>query len=158
MRVRALDTVNGVYIRLREPCELGPGDQFLLGKELMRFEPVKPEDRDPPHLVEHGVRLLGSAQREVWGRLREITGAGTTRNVYHLSRPDLVLGREEGDVVFPDDEFMSRRHAVVHRDGSRARLEDMNSSNGTYLRLRGEHRLVAGDVLRMGDQLLRFEP
>ena len=68
-----------------------------------------------------------------------------------------MLGREEGDVTFPDDEFMSRRHAAVKRTGPRARLEDLNSSNGTFLRLRGDREVKAGDVLRLGDQLLRLE-
>jgi pSer/pThr/pTyr-binding forkhead associated (FHA) protein len=162
VKVRPIDTVNGVYLRLRAAVEIGPGDQILVGKEVLRFEPLALEERDPPSLVEHGVRIFGSVQREAWGRLRQLTGAGTTRDVWHLTRPELVLGREEGDVTFPDDEYLSRRHATVRRipqgQGSRtARLEDLGSSNGTFLRLRGEHELKTGDVLRLGDQLLRFE-
>ena len=106
-------------------CELSPGDSFLVGKELLRYEPLSAEERDLPALVEHGVRIFGSAPREAWGRLRQLTIAGTTRDVWHLTRPELVLGREEGDVTFPDDEFMSRRHAAVKRVGSKARLEDL---------------------------------
>ncbi len=157
VRVRPIDTVNGVYLRVRGGVDLAPGDQILIGKEVLRYEPLAIEERDPPSLVEHGVRLFGSAQREAWGRLRQITGAGTARDVWHLVRPELVLGREEGDVTFPDDEYMSRRHAAVKRNGQKARLEDLGSSNGTFIRLRGEHALTSGDVLRLGDQLLRFE-
>jgi pSer/pThr/pTyr-binding forkhead associated (FHA) protein len=155
--VRPLDHVNGVYLRIHGSCDLQPGDEFLVGKELLRYEVLAPEERDPPSLVEHGVRLFGSAPREAWGRLRQLTIAGTTRDVWHLVRPELVVGREEGDVTFPDDEFMSRRHAAVKRAGTRARLEDLNSSNGTFVRIRGDRELAAGDVLRMGDQLLRLE-
>lgn len=158
VRIRPLDLVNGVFIRLRDPHELQPGDVFYVGKELLRFEALSPEERDPPSLVEQGVRLFGSAPRESWGRLRQITCAGTSRDMWYLSRPEVVLGREEGDITFPDDEFMSRRHAVLSRAGNRARLVDQNSSNGTYLRLRGDRELRPSDVLRMGDQLLRFEP
>jgi pSer/pThr/pTyr-binding forkhead associated (FHA) protein len=158
VRVRPLDTVNGVFLRLRDPHDLQPGDIIYIGKELVRFESLAQEERDPPSLVEHGVRLFGSAPRESWARLRQLTCAGTTRDLWYLSRPEIVLGREEGDITFPDDEFMSRRHAVVARSGNRARLIDQNSSNGTYLRLRGDRELRPSDVLRMGDQLLRFEP
>jgi pSer/pThr/pTyr-binding forkhead associated (FHA) protein len=154
--LRPLDTVNGVYIRITS-CDLQPGDMFLVGKEVLRFEPVPAEERDPPALVEHGVRIFGSSPREAWGRLRQLTVAGTTRDVWHLVRPELVLGREEGDVTFPDDEFMSRRHAAVRRQGPRAKLEDLNSSNGTFVRVRSDRELKSGDVLRMGDQLLRLE-
>jgi pSer/pThr/pTyr-binding forkhead associated (FHA) protein len=155
--LRPLDIVNGVFLRVQS-CELSPGDSFLVGKELLRYEPLAPEERDPPSLVEHGVRLFGSAPREAWGRLRQLTIAGTTRDVWHLTRPELVLGREEGDVTFPDDEFMSRRHAAVKRVGSKARLEDLGSSNGTFVRIKGDRELKAGDLLRAGDQLLRYEP
>jgi pSer/pThr/pTyr-binding forkhead associated (FHA) protein len=161
VRVRALDTVNGVYVRVRGAVDLAPGDTILIGKEVLRYEPLSAEERDPPSMVEHGVRIFGSAPREAWGRLRQLTAAGTTRDVYHLTRPELVLGREEGDVTFPDDEYLSRRHAAIKRAvGGKpgARLEDMNSSNGTYLRLRAEVELKQGDVLRLGDHLLRFEP
>jgi pSer/pThr/pTyr-binding forkhead associated (FHA) protein len=36
-------------------------------------------------------------------------------------------------------------------------LTDLGSSNGTFLRLRGDRKLESGDILRMGDQLFRFE-
>ncbi|HEX9105019.1 MAG TPA: FHA domain-containing protein, partial [Polyangia bacterium] len=155
--LRPLDQVNGVFVRVQS-CDLGPGDSFLVGKELLRYEPLLPEERELPSLVEHGVRVFGSAPREAWGRLRQMTIAATARDVWHLTRPELVLGREEGDVTFPDDEFMSRRHAAVKRVGTRARLEDLGSSNGTFVRVRADRELKAGDLLRIGDQLLRYEP
>lgn len=159
LRVQSLDLVNGIYLRLREPYELQPGDQVLMGKELLRFESVMPEEREPQPLVEHGVRRLGTRSREAWGRLHEVSAAGTTRNLWYLTRSEFVLGREEGDMLFPDDEFMSRRHAALRRgtDGGKARLEDLGSSNGTFVRIRNEHLLAVGDVLRLGDQLLRVE-
>ncbi len=155
--VRPLDPVNGVFLQLREPCELLSGDVFYIGRELLRFELLAPEERDPSPLVEHGVRLFGTLQRESWGRLRQLTVAGTVRDLWHLCRTEVRLGREEGDIVFPDDEFMSRRHASLTRHGSRVRLEDLHSSNGTYIRLRAERELQSGDVLRVGDQVLRYE-
>jgi pSer/pThr/pTyr-binding forkhead associated (FHA) protein len=155
--LRPLDGVNGVFVRVTS-CDLSPGDSFLVGKELLRYEPLLPDERELPSLVEHGVRIFGSAPREAWGRLRQLTIAGTARDIWHLTRPELVLGREEGDVTFPDDEFMSRRHAAVKRVGSKARLEDLGSSNGTFVRVRADRKLEAGDLLRIGDQLLRYEP
>jgi pSer/pThr/pTyr-binding forkhead associated (FHA) protein len=155
--IRTLESVNGVFLQLREPWELHSGDVFYVGRELLRFELLPPEERDPPPLLEHGVRLFGTLQRESWGRLRQLTVAGTVRDVWHLCRTEVRIGREEGDIVFPDDEFMSRRHASLTRHGNRVRLEDLHSSNGTYVRLRGEREIQSGDVLRVGDQVLRYE-
>ena len=158
VRVRPLDPVNGVFMQLREPYELQPGDVFYIGRELIRYEQLPPEERDPAPAVEHGVRVFGTTPRESWARLRQLTTAALVRDVWHLSRGEVLLGREEGDIVFPDDEFMSRRHALITRVGGRVRLEDQHSSNGTYVRLRGDRDVQPNDVLRVGDQVLRFEP
>ena len=75
----------------------------------------------------------------------------------HLVAEEIVLGREEGDIVFRDDAFMSRRHAAITWNGSRAQLTDLGSSNGTFVRIAGATALKHGDHVRMGDQLLRIE-
>jgi pSer/pThr/pTyr-binding forkhead associated (FHA) protein len=107
--------------------------------------------------LEHGVVVFGTPVRPPWARLRQVTPASVTRDIFHLTRPDVVLGRETGDIVFSDDEFMSRRHAQIAFRNGRGHLEDLGSSNGTFLRLRGPHGLNSGDLIRMGDELLRFE-
>ena len=89
--------------------------------------------------------------------IRQMTAAGTSRDVYHLGRSDLIIGREQGDIVFSDDEFMSRRHALLQFRSNRAMISDQGSSNGTYVRLTGQHILDPGQMIRLGDELLRFE-
>jgi pSer/pThr/pTyr-binding forkhead associated (FHA) protein len=152
-----VDRRNGVYVRLREPCELQTGDQFVCGRQVFRFEIIEQAEVEPPASVEHGVRFFGTPTRSAWGRLRQITVAGTSRDVFHLTRSENVIGREEGEVRYPDDEFLSRRHAAVSLRGGKPRLYDLGSSNGTYVRLRGRRDLRSGDLVRLGDQLLRFE-
>jgi pSer/pThr/pTyr-binding forkhead associated (FHA) protein len=157
--VTPLEQTNGVYLRLRpgESCALVDGDQILVGKEVLRFEVLEPEERAQGAAIQHGVRLFGSPVRSPWARLRQIVQSGMARDVYHLCAIEVVLGREEGDLRFSDDEFMSRRHAkIVNRDG-RFEIADLESSNGTFVRVRGERALQKGDQLRMGDQLFRFE-
>ena len=155
--MQVLDRVNGVFLKVRGGIDLESGDLLLIGKELLRFELLSVEEQAETLVFDQGVRLLGSVTRSAWARLRQLTGSGTSGDLWHLSRDQYVLGREEGDLVFHDDEFMSRRHAAVRRVGAKVRLEDLGSSNGTYLRVRRERTLQSGDVLRLGDQLLRFE-
>ena len=152
-----LETRNGVYVRLRGPVDLQDGDYVLMGKQVLRFELVSEQERNVRPALEHGVVVFGTPVRPPWARLRQITPAGVGRDIFHLSRPDIVLGREIGDIIFSEDEFMSRRHAQVSYRNGRGHLEDLGSSNGTFLRLRGPHGLASGDFIRLGDELLRFE-
>jgi pSer/pThr/pTyr-binding forkhead associated (FHA) protein len=54
---------------------------------------------------------------------------------------------------------MSATHARVEADaaGARFSLTDLNSRNGTYLRLRSERELAHGDYVFIGKKILRVE-
>jgi len=152
-----LETRNGVYRRLRAPTDLSEGDEILIGKQVLQFEDVPEGEKNLRPAIDHGVVLFGTTARPAWGRLRRIASTGLSHDIFHLTRNDVVLGREQGDVIFADDEFMSRRHAQLSVRAGRCTIEDLASSNGTFIRLRAPHTLVAGDQIRMGDVLLRFE-
>jgi hypothetical protein len=154
-----LDNLNGIFLRLRAnvPIEIGHGDRVLSGKQLLELELVPDVERNLRPAVEHGVVLFGSSDRPAWGRLRQVTATGVGRDLFHLSRNEIVIGREQGDIVFSDDEFMSRRHARMAFHSGRVVFEDLGSSNGSFIKLRAPHTLASGDLVRMGDQLMRFE-
>jgi pSer/pThr/pTyr-binding forkhead associated (FHA) protein len=155
--VTPLEARNGVYRRIEEATELLDGEQFLVGKQVLRYEQIAEAETALRPAIEHGVVLFGTPVKTPWGRLRQMTSAGTSRDLYHLTRGEVTLGREQGDIVFSEDEFLSRRHAQLQVRGGRVTLQDLGSSNGTYVRLRGQHALGNGEMLRMGDELLRFE-
>jgi pSer/pThr/pTyr-binding forkhead associated (FHA) protein len=67
------------------------------------------------------------------------------------------IGREGGDLNFPGDLFMSAAHARIEEKGSKMVLTDLNSRNGTYVRLKAEKELAHGDYLFVGRKLLRVE-
>jgi len=83
-------------------------------------------------------------------------------DVLTLDSHALTIGRgAANDVPLPDDEYASSRHARFEprRDG--VWIEDIGSTNGTYvngIRLTRERKLVPGDVVRIGETDLRFEP
>ncbi len=157
VRVHPLDTLNGVFRRADGPVELGDGATILVGREVLRYELIEAEEVKVHPLVRHGVALFGSPPREPWGRLVQILPSGGHRDVRHLTGQEIVIGREEGDIVFRDDAFMSRRHAAITWDGRKASVTDLGSSNGTFVRVKGVTVLKHGDHVRMGDQLLRIE-
>lgn len=157
VRVVSLDPLNGVFRKLELPVDLDDGSVLLVGREVLRFELVDADERAAEPLVQHGVALFGSPPRAPWGRLCELLPSGGVRDVRHLNNEEVVIGREEGELVFRDDAFMSRRHAALTWDGQRARLTDLGSSNGTFVRLGTSTPLRHNDHLRMGDQLFRIE-
>ena len=157
VRVVPLDTFNGVFRKIDAPVELAPGAIILVGREVLRFETVEGDERVAQPLVRHGVALFGSPPREPWGRLMQLLPSGGVRDVRHLATDEVTLGREDGDIVYRDDQFMSRRHAQLSWDGRAVTLTDLGSSNGTFRRLAGPEPLRNGDQLRMGDQLFRFD-
>jgi len=82
--------------------------------------------------------------------------------IFTLDSHPLTIGRAaNNDVSMPDDEYASGRHARLEprRDG--IWLEDIGSTNGTFvngIRLTRERKLTPGDVVRVGETDLRFEP
>lgn len=86
----------------------------------------------------------------------------TEGEVFVLDASAISIGRAaNNDIAIGDDEYASTRHARFEprRDG--VYVEDVGSTNGTYvngLRLTRERRLVPGDLIRIGETDLRFEP
>jgi pSer/pThr/pTyr-binding forkhead associated (FHA) protein len=157
--VRDLESVNGVYVRLRAPEVLRHADLVLIGLEVLRFELVSDAERGLGPATERGTRVFGSPSVPRLAKLCQLTVEGVTRDQYYLSRDETVIGRESGDLVFTNDPFMSRRHASVDRElaSGTFSLRDLGSSNGTFLAIRGEREVVSGDYLRVGQHLFRLD-
>ena len=82
---------------------------------------------------------------------REVTGA-----VFPLLGESVTLGRERGEINFPDDGYVSGLHArVTLRDG-RVFLADLGSSNGTFVKVNGERGVGHESFVLLGQQLFRL--
>jgi pSer/pThr/pTyr-binding forkhead associated (FHA) protein len=157
--VRDLGSVNGVYVRLRRAHRLQNADLVLLGLQVLRFEVVSDGEQGLGPAEEQGTRVFGCPTTPRYARLAQRTVEGVSRDVYYLTRNQVVLGREHGDIVFSNDAFMSRRHAVIARDPDNQQfmLRDLGSSNGTYIAIRKEQELREGDHVRIGQHLFRLD-
>ena len=117
--------------------------------------------------------IIGPQQAAAAGLVPSLRGRGLGRLVV-LESPTLgpgdeialdstaiTLGRgRTNDIPLPEDEYASTRHARIEprRDG--IWVEDIGSTNGTFvngIRLTRERRLAPGDVVRIGETDLRFE-
>jgi serine/threonine-protein kinase len=108
-------------------------------------------------------------------RLMVLESGGLDSVAFILERDSSLIGRRDpGGNIFPEVDLskfdpstkISRRHARISRTLDGFVVEDLGSSNGTFLTrgggmqvrlLKGQtHQLMAGDVLRLGDTSLRF--
>lgn len=153
--VRDEGSVNGVYLRVRQPVALEPGDQFLAGEEVFRLDRTPADTAGPDPDMTY---FYSSPKRPSPFRLVQCLSGGGDGMVVCSRENTCTIGREDCDLNFPEDVYMSANHCRVEvgGDGSYS-LVDNNSKNGTYVRIRGERELSHGDYFFLGKQLLRVE-
>ena len=97
------------------------------------------------------IPLPAQRDRAVLVRMDE-THAG---QVVPADGPDLRIGRHPTSSLVIDDEGISRSHARIHRKGNSYFIEDLNSSNGTYVNgARVElAELTDGSLLQLGPRV-----
>ena len=149
--VRDLDSLNGVFVKMTGEEELQSGQIIRIGQELLRFEVIP-----TPEPTADGTELMGSPNPGYWGKLTVIIGREVTGAVFPLLGESVTLGRERGEINFPDDGYVSGLHArVTLRDG-RVFLADLGSSNGTFVKVNGERSVGHDSFVLLGQQLFRL--
>lgn len=152
--VRDEGSLNGVYIRVRGTIDITPGDTFLVGEQLFRVETSpRPSDGQSPD----GTYFYSSPKHTSPFRLSQILQGGAIGMTVCARGNSLQIGREGGDLNFPVDLYMSGSHCRIEERDGRFTLTDLNSRNGTYVRMKTERDLNHGDYLFIGRKLLRVE-
>jgi ABC-type multidrug transport system ATPase subunit len=91
---------------------------------------------------------------------QEPSPAADPTTVTHLQEQEVVtIGRHRGNTLVLDSVLVSRQHARVVSDGDRFILEDLNSTNGTFLNGRRIQavELIPGDIVRIGPFRLLYQ-
>jgi pSer/pThr/pTyr-binding forkhead associated (FHA) protein len=83
------------------------------------------------------------------GRLRVIEPADHKGQTYELA-DELTVGRAGGCQITLDDTYVSQLHARVYRRDGQLYVEDLGSTNGTYL---NRKKVTAPIAIRKGDRL-----
>jgi hypothetical protein len=76
-----------------------------------------------------------------------------TMQVYDFKQPSIVIGRDDGVDVLIDNPSVSRRHAEIRLGDDGWEVEDLGSSNGTFIggtKIQGPHALGLGDEIGFG--------
>ena len=115
------------------------------------------DDATGMHVASAG---LGGDGRGGEPKLRVETAAGLRAGSAYSLAEGAVLGRGEQADIRLEDTFASSAHARLAPHGDVMVLEDLGSTNGTYLNeepLRGPQPLHPGDKIRIGDSSFTFE-
>lgn len=152
LNIRDLHSLNGVFVKIIGEEEIQSGDVFRIGQELLRFDVIA-----PPSPLEDGTEVAGTPNPGFWGRLSVVVGRDVDGSAFPLFGDAVVLGRERGDILFPEDGYVSGTHARIGLRDGRVYLADLGSSNGTFLKLRSDRKAASGSFVLMGQQLFRIE-
>jgi hypothetical protein len=130
-------------------------------KDLARAGPAgaAAEPVDPPSPRRHQSGL-GDLRAAVQPSLEVVAAMGFEPGTRFDVGHGATLGRSDSAEIHVEDPFASSAHARVFQRGDYMYLEDMGSTNGTYLngrQVRTPERLQVADVIRIGDTEYRYQ-
>jgi pSer/pThr/pTyr-binding forkhead associated (FHA) protein len=134
----------GTRVVSRTPRKPPPAARQPAARSAAPETPQKRQKRQPHSTVPHSLVVT---QGVLTGTSLPLREAGT------------IIGRNPECALILDDDFASGRHArIFHRDGAWF-VEDLGSTNGTFVgteRLTGPVRVEAGSTLRIGKTVIEL--
>ncbi|MGP5072297.1 FHA domain-containing protein FhaB/FipA [Arthrobacter rhombi] len=127
-----------------------------IGKRAKTGEPTAREVRKNPELAPEPAPPAKKAARTLAILEGPLTGTSLD-----LAASPILLGRAQEATLVLEDDYASGRHARLFPQGSRWFIEDLGSTNGTYL---GEHQLTRaqpvdiGQPIRIGKTVMELRP
>lgn len=152
-----LGSLNGTYLKITAPTELTDGARFRVGGQVIEFHAAAPLDPATTLRSEDGEEFL-SFDMQPLAFLDLIRPDGQPGLRFPITkREPTKIGRDgrHVDLALPQADFVSGQHAMIRFENDRFLLEDLNSRNGTFLRLGEPTPLNPGDILLVGRAFLR---
>lgn len=152
--VRDEGSLNGVFLRIHGTVEITMGDVFLAGDQVFRLDPtpVAADGADP-----EGTFFYSSPKYPTSYRITQLLEGGAPGMIVCARAETVTIGREDGDLNFPGDTYMSAKHCSITEREGHYFLTDHETRNGTYVRLKADQDLAHGDYVFIGRKLLRVE-
>jgi pSer/pThr/pTyr-binding forkhead associated (FHA) protein len=73
-----------------------------------------------------------------------------------LTAEEVRFGRTQGTHIFPEDTLMSRSHARVYHRGEDFFVDDLQTRNGTFIKVRGKAPVPFGSQVLVGRQVFEI--
>ncbi len=129
-------------------------------RELSRSEAASPASDGPEPILGRRRGKQAPEGPAAQPRLEVIAAMGFDPGTLLDLSGGVTLGRADGAEIKVEDQFASSNHARIYERGEAMYIEDMGSTNGTYLNgheLRTSERLKPSDVIRIGDTEWRYQ-
>jgi len=155
--VEDLGSPRGVFLGLRGPYRLRDGDTILIGQQRLRLV-LEAAGVPPASDVSSSATAVMAASPGIGKSLASLVrlnSNGQEDGRYLVDEAEISLGRAKGTHTFPDDLYLSTAHARIIAKGDQYWVEDLGSTNGTFVRIRKRVLTHDGDTLLIGKQLLR---
>ncbi len=110
----------------------------------------------PDDVLGFQTQFFSDMQDPAKARLILIYGENMEGLSYHLKADQHVVGRN-GQVEFPNDQFVSPTHANFFYRNNRLVVRDEGSLNGVYVRIKGTAPIAPGDTFMAGDHVFRLD-
>jgi len=171
----SLPIVHGIP---KKTAKLSDKDEFIIGNtKLIMHERRLPRSKASVTLEQV---MEMEAEKEVEKARAEVAPAGVPIDANHYAKPTyalvisgpheglsfelrdgLTIGRKDTDIILDRDLQVSRKHARVAVEAEEAFLEDLGSTNGTFINGRRiepakRERVSAGDTIQLGETLIRL--
>ena len=107
----------------------------------------------PPKQVTKPIQVSSEPEIESGAWFLVVTN-GTQPGRQYLLRDQVVLGRNESNDIWVNNNNASRRHATIEKKGEGYQISDMGSTNGTWVngrRIKRTTKIKVGDQIVVGD-------
>lgn len=101
-------------------------------------------------------RIIGSSMGASGTRLALLDERGEPSKMFTLDHGEAVVGRAVADIKFEFDVYLSPVHARLDLKEGQLWLRDLGSRNGSWVFIDEPTKLVDGDLILVGSQMLRF--
>lgn len=146
-----LGSVNGIFLRINDKVILQDNDIIRAGDHYFLYQYFSSE----AFADEYGTEFYASPCRGEHFRLVEIIYGGRRGRACMAPDGGIVVGRNEGDFTFPEDEKMSNKHFTIRWTQRGGILLD-HSSNGTFLQIHKSMQVSTGDQFFAGETLFKI--